>query len=237
MATVFRQTFDAAQKLLRKLPLLLVAGLFVTGCMSGGQLAFAPADGGLSRDQSNARKSTAAFDKGAVVLAAPSGFCFDPQMEQQIGEGGFAMLARCDRLRGRGRRLSPAALITATVGGPVTTESAADGTIAEMTPPSAQSLHQAAARARSDVQLLETRNDRQLPLVKLQMTPDDSLPGASGTHWRGVFVVDGHLVVVALYAPKGSPYLGDRGARLIREFGRASRTATQLNQGTTAKRF
>ncbi|MCG7625763.1 hypothetical protein [Epibacterium sp. Ofav1-8] len=204
--------------------LVLVAPLLLAGCMQGNRLAFAPPGEDISRPGSGrGRALTAVFGDGQLILAAPSGFCFDAQMEKHTATGGFALLADCARLSTFGRfRGAEGAMLTATV-----------GAVAANTPaPSAEALRAAFTTSRRTARVLETRSDRDLPLVKLHMD-GHSAEGASGTHWRGAFVVHGHLVSVALYAPDGSTYLGEKGARLIREFVRASRNATRLAETTT----
>ncbi|CUH79984.1 hypothetical protein TRM7557_02685 [Tritonibacter multivorans] len=201
--------------------------LVLACCMEGSQFAFAPDPSTANSGQRGGffgRANpvvTTAFDEGQLVLAAPNGFCFDSQMEQHTSKGGFALLARCDRMRGA-RRLGrgEGVIVTASIG----------SVAANTATPSATALHKAFTRARSDARLLEQREDAQIPLVKLHMQPDDTTPGASPTHWRGAFVQNSHMVAVALYAPAGSSYLGDRGAKLIRDFMRASRSATELAQ-------
>lgn len=204
---------------LRRCLLLLVLPLVLAGCMEGNRLAFAPPGQDIPHSgNGRGRALTAVFGDGQLILAAPSGFCFDAQMEQHTGSGGFALLARCERLGTFGRfRTGDGAMLTATVG----------AVAANTPPPSADALRSAFATSRSSARVLETRNDGGVPLVKLHLT-GHSAEGASGTHWRGAFVVHGHLVSIALYAPDGSGYLGESGARLIREFVRATRNATHL---------
>lgn len=213
---------------------LTIAGLMMplvlSSCMEGQTFAFAPESSTIKSGKRGGffgRTNpvvTTAFGEGQLVLAAPNGFCFDSQMEQHTAKGGFALLARCDRMRGA-RRLGrgEGVIVTASVG----------SVGANTATPSATALHKAFTRARSDARLLEQREDAQIPLVKLHMQPDTTTPGASPTHWRGAFVQNNHMVAVALYAPTGSSYLGDRGAKLIRDFMRASRSATELAQIST----
>lgn len=204
--------------------LALALPVMVAGCMEGNRLAFAPSDETASRPGlSRGRALTAVFGDGDLVLAAPSGFCFDAQMEEHTASGGFALMARCESLTALGRfRSGEGAMLTATV-----------GSVALDTPaPSAEALKAAFTSSRAAARVLETRGDRDMPLIKLYLD-GHSAQGASGTHWRGAFVVHGHLVSVALYAPEGSGYLGTKGARLMHEFMRASRNATQLAEVTT----
>lgn len=209
----------------------LILPLVLAGCMDANRLSFASrADGDARPGAGGSRPVTTSFDSAAghaqLVLAAPSGFCFDIQMEEHSPSGGFALLARCDSMRrfgaGFGRRSTArtkdSAILTATV-----------GQVATGTPtPSAEALVQSFAAAGNDIRLLETRNQDHLPLVKLHQVQGSRAPGASATHWRGVFVHDTHMVAVALYAPAGSSYLGEKGAKLIEDFMRASNHATEL---------
>jgi hypothetical protein len=204
---------------LPRLGLLLLVPLALAGCMEGNRLAFAPPGESVSRPvDSRGRSLTAVFGDGQLILAAPSGFCFDAEMEQHTGSGGFALLARCEKMGPIGRlRGKDGAMLTATVG----------AVSADTPAPSTEALRSAFTEARSAARVLETRGDGDIPLIKLHMA-SHSAKGASGTHWRGAFLVHGHLVSVALYAPEGSGYLGERGARLIREFVQATRNATLL---------
>ncbi|WP_420004804.1 hypothetical protein [Arenibacterium sp. LLYu02] len=225
--SVQNTVLKAVQKAVRlRLAALLVLPFMVAGCMEGNRLAFAPADElGPRSSLSRGRALTAVFGDGDLVLAAPSGFCFDAQMEKHTDTGGFALMAHCDSLSALGRfRSGEGAMLTATV-----------GSVALDTPaPSAEALQAAFTASRASARVLETRGDRDIPLIKLFLD-DHTAEGASGTHWRGAFVVHGHLVSVALYAPEGSGYLGEKGARLIREFMRASRNATQLAEESAPK--
>ncbi|NIZ14773.1 hypothetical protein HCZ87_15475 [Phaeobacter sp. HF9A] len=222
-AGAFARGRAALRQSLRRM-LICAAPLVLLGCMEGNRLSFAPPGEQASRPASmHGRALTAVFGEGRLILAAPSGFCFDAQMEQHTAKGGFALLARCDKVSAFGGfRKSEGALLTATV-----------GRVAENTPPpSAEALRSAFTKARKAARVLETRQTAEMPLLKLYLD-DHHAEGASGTHWRGAFVVRGHLVSVALYAPDGSAYLGDQGARLITEFMHATRNATQLAEATT----
>ena len=139
------------------------------------------------------------FGGGDVLLAAPDALiAFDRRSSQPDKDGGFALLAHCSRM-GRqnwfGARKS--AVLTASIGpakAAATAPQAAD--IAAMFP---------------DAKVLETREDQLLPLVKLEF-PGAVADSASPVHWRGAFVLDRHLVALALYAPEGSRALGSHGA-------------------------
>ncbi|WP_122072168.1 hypothetical protein [Pseudophaeobacter sp. EL27] len=159
-------------------------------------------------------KTQAQFAKGQVTLVAPQGHCIDATMLRQEATGGFALLPRCNLLHGTqlfGR--NRAAVITATIG-------PAQGAAA----PSTTELAQTAEGAR----LLYYDDKGLLPLVRLQWPGHSAMggSGASDEHWRGAFVVNNHLVVLALYAPEGSNLLGAAGAKLLTDMTRRSQKAS-----------
>lgn len=154
------------------------------------------------------------FAGGDVLLAAPESYCFDRRSSTADSGGGFALIAMCNRLDRRnwfGAR--KAAVLTASIG-PAAQEAAAPqaGDIMAMFP---------------EAKLLETRDDQLLPLVKLEFQGAVA-EGASPIHWRGAFVLDRHLIALALYAPEGSRALGSQGAALLNEVTHRSLEASAL---------
>lgn len=172
--------------------------------------------GGSPRLTAPAKTRTqASFAQGRVTLVAPSGHCIDTTMLRQETEGGFALLPRCNLLNGAqlfGR--NRAAVITATIGPARGSET-----------PSTTDLARTAAGAK----LLYYDDKGPLPLVRLHWPGHSAMggSGASDEQWRGAFVVNGHLVVLALYAPEGSDLLGPAGARLLTDMTRRSQKASQ----------
>lgn len=140
---------------------------------------------------------------GAVQLAAPADYCFDTSSSKLNAGGGFVLMAHCSRTHGNGwfaARNAP--VLTASVG-PADKRAVA---------PQATDI----AALFPHAKVLKTRNDQLLPLVLLE-APKSVAAGASPVHWRGAFVLDQHLVALALYAPKDSPALGPQGAALLNE--------------------
>lgn len=190
--------------------LLLSALLLLAGC--GGtshRLPFAAlAPDALSEDpaprnQTQPKGAVMPMAGGAVQLAAPENYCFDKASSKSDAHGGFALMAQCNR--GRGLRRFGArntAVLTASIG-PAKQQADAPQTtdIVAMFP-----------RAK----VLESRDDQLLPLVLLD-APQAIPAEASPVHWRGAFVLDQHLVALALYAPDGSRALGPQGAALLNE--------------------
>lgn len=197
---------------------IVLAALALAGCSPSPQgMPFA------SRTASQAPQAgvqVMSFGGGDVLLAAPDAYCFDRRSSQPDKDGGFALLAHCSRM-GRqnwfGTRKS--AVLTASIGpakAAATAPQAAD--IAAMFP---------------DAKVLETREDQLLPLVKLEF-PGAVADSASPVHWRGAFVLDRHLVALALYAPEGSRTLGSHGAALLNEMTHRTLEASTLPSLETA---
>lgn len=185
----------------------LVGLIGLAGCTqsSNSGFSFAAQSGQYDSDLAAAGKSRAEFANGSVILVAPPGHCIDTSMLRQDAEGGFALLPRCNLLQGSswfGR--NRAAVITATIG--------------KATNPGAPRTADI-ARTAQGAKLLYYDDKGVLPLVRLNW-PGHSTAGGSGAspeHWRGAFVLNDHLVLLALYAPEGSNLLGRVGADLLTE--------------------
>lgn len=154
------------------------------------------------------------FANGGVLLAAPESYCFDRRSSTPEDGGGFALIAHCSRLEGRGWfGARKAAVLTASIG-PARQDAPA---------PQASDIAAMFPGAR----LLESREDQLLPLVRLEF-PQAVAKGASPVHWRGAFVLDRHLIALALYAPEGSRALGSHGAALLNELTHRTLEASTL---------
>lgn len=202
--------------------LSLIAAAVLTACSPAteGSFSFSPRSDQTQTLSRLPALSQARFADGEVVLVAPPGHCVDPSMLRQEADGGFALLPRCNLLQGPswfGR--NRAALITATIG--PAKKSGAPSTID-------------LARTAAGAKLLYYDNNGMLPLVRLHWpghgaTGTGAASGASAEHWRGAFVLNDHLVVLALYAPEGSDLLGDPGAALLSEMTRLTLEASLID--------
>ncbi len=179
----------------------VLAALALAGCSPAPKsMSFAARDAGQAQSPLGQVMS---FAGGGVLLAAPESYCFDRRSSTADETGGFALMAPCSRLhRNRSFGSRNAAVLTASIG-PAEQDALAPqaADIVAMFP---------------GATLLETRNDQLLPLVRLEF-PEAVAEGASPVHWRGAFVLDRHLVALALYAPEGSRALGRQGAALLNE--------------------
>jgi hypothetical protein len=172
------------------------------------------------RKRPDAARAVMPFAGGRLHLVAPQGYCFDTESSRIEGQGGFALIAHCSRVRGAGwfgaRR---AAVITASIGPAIPNVAAPQASdIAAMFP---------------GARILETREDQLLPLVRLQ-APGPLVTGSSAQHWRGAFILDDHLVALALYAPDGSQALGHQGAALLNELTHRSLESSVQSQPVEA---
>lgn len=139
--------------------------------------------------------------RGAILVAAPPGYCVDRTALRDTEEGSFVLLASCHSLDpdADGPAALPA-ILTVTVSGEEPATPAPDA--AEL-----------AAAAPEPV--LDSRQRGSLALVHLAEDGDTVLPGGDPRHWRGTTGKGGRVVALALYAPSESPLAGDAGAGLM----------------------
>ena len=161
---------------------------------------------------SNALAIVAMAD-GAVALTPPLNYCIDKSSLKRQ----FALMARCDTLGAKANPDAPLALITATL---MPFDGGAEA-------PKAADL---AAALEPDT-ILQTKDTDGLALVQTQNAT--GLDGFSERHWRGVFVVNGVLVGLALYTPQNRPANDDSGAMILAAL--AKRTTAQTKAQTAAR--
>ncbi len=139
---------------------------------------------------------------GAVIVAGPGGYCIDPGTLQGHSDEGFAVIASCRILSGgRVGRDVPPVVITVAVG-------ANEGNEALPSP--------AMLAALSGTELLSGGLVDGFVAANLADGGREVLEDGDPRHWRGAFLLDGRLVGLALYAPKGSEMTGPAGRDLLR---------------------
>lgn len=145
--------------------------------------------------------------RGEVVVSATEGYCVDPETLNARGSGGFAMLASCRILSGNETGpVVPPVLITVTVG-----PKGSGGALPEA----------ATLAAISEAPLLEGGSGDGLVTARLGSGGQLVLDGGDPRYWRAAFAQNTRLVILALYAPDGSPLTGASGRSLLSEvFGR-----------------
>lgn len=150
--------------------------------------------------------------RGTVRLSAPEGYCIDPRSLRDR----FALLGRCDTLGVDGFfRDKDLAIITTSVS-PVSAGTA--------------NPDPSALTADTDAELEDTVQRDGIYLVRL-LGKTSAIEGVSETFWRTAFVLNDQLINLVLYAPPGSPALGNEGARVLQRAVNATRQATEQSSG------
>lgn len=139
---------------------------------------------------------------GKVVVQGPRGYCVDPATLRRGFGGGFALIAACNSLSGElsGADVEPV-VMTVQVQSGLTRKEA----------PSAATM----ARALAPERALEKVDGDALSLVHMAGGGDRGLPMGDPKYWRGAMMINGYLVGLAVYAPKGSALAGKKGKRMI----------------------
>ena len=188
--------------------------LFLAGCDEATSLPFAAESGAISDGNGGrARTAMVKLAGGEILLAAPDGYCIDRRSVRFGRKAGFAIVARCDTLGVRGF-FGAYDLAIITIATQPVVDSAALPTPAEV------------ARSAGTFKVLAQSSQNDVSLVRLGGGPS-RMEGVSDVHWRGAFLVNGHLLGVSLYAPENSPILRAEGAALLREMVVRTRRASQ----------
>ncbi|MCF3594924.1 hypothetical protein LZG00_13035 [Rhodobacteraceae bacterium LMO-12] len=139
---------------------------------------------------------------GKVVVQGPRGYCVDPATLRRGFAGGFALIASCNSLTGEfsGADVEPVVMTVQVQSG-----------LARKEAPTASAMASALAPERA----LERVDGDALSLVHMAGGGDKGLPTSDPKYWRGAMVINGYLVGLAVYAPKGSALAGKGGKRLI----------------------
>lgn len=221
--------------------LMLAGGIAVlmSGCMTetgNGQFGFvaakaaqtpAPARPAPRLAAARAPVSTAEIVRGKVVVHAPRGYCIDRRSMRRGFTGGFALIAACNSLTGdfSGADVEPVVMTVQVQPGLTRREL-----------PDAADL----AAAMQPAKALRQVNGDGLTLVHLDSGGDRGLRSGDPKHWRGAMVINGYLVGLALYAPKGNALAGRRGQALIHRLAEnlldASLGAASSGSAATPKR-
>lgn len=189
--------------------ILLTVCALIAGCTQIRNAEFLSSDG---PKPANAL-AVVVMEDGAVTLMPPSDYCIDKSSLKPR----FALMARCDTLGARTASDAPLVLITATL---VPLEES-------INVPTAADL----ATALEPNKILQQSDQDGLALVQTESAT--GLNGISERHWRGVFVVNGILVGLALYAPRDGSVSGEAGAAILT--GLAERTTAQTSARIKAR--
>ncbi len=193
----------------------------LSGCISplaGGAGASFASSGGDEGFDAPARKVRARAEmvRGAVVVQGPKGYCIDAKSLTSGGvSGGFALLASCESLLGRpAERPVLPALMTVSV-------------LPYSLKPVQPRAHEMAA-ALAPHRALDQINGDGLTVVHLATGGEALSPKVDPKHWRGAMVINGHMIGLAVYAPKGSDLSGKDGLDLLGKLAETLREASPL---------
>jgi len=216
-------------------PVLALGLVFAFGgCLSettGGELGFFT-DKAVSQSAGGVRATTQAREVkllkraelagGKVVVQGPRGYCVDPATLRRGFTGGFALIAACNSLSGEmtGADVEPVVMTVQVQSG-----------LARKDAPSAAAMAAALAPERA----IERVDGDALSLVHMASGGEKGLPTSDPKYWRGAMMVNGYLVGLAVYAPKGSAYAGKRGKRLILQLAENLREASPTKMYTPPK--
>ena len=162
------------------------------------------------------------FAGGDVIVGGPEGYCLDPKTVQNRPERGFALIASCNILSGGqlGPQV-PAIMVSVTIGPRGASEDV----------PSASAI----ART-TGARLLTDQSRDGLVLGQFEGGGDALAHSRDPRQWRGAFVMNGRLVGLALYAPKGSSFAEAQGAAVLtRTRDRIAELSAQTDRQVTQK--
>lgn len=168
--------------------ILLVAGMFLAGCVTTG--------GGL--------RSVALLD-GALIAAAPAGYCLAPGAGRRSGDGAVVLMGRCSATS-----TAEPAVLTLSVGpagsaGAMTAGGA--GLAAYFTSAEGRAALSREGRA-GDVVVLEAVGSGEAFLLHVR-------DRAVGDYWRAVTGIRGRLVTVSASRPDGEALAEGKGRALV----------------------
>lgn len=150
---------------------------------------------------------------GDVVIAGPKGYCLDRSSVVDKAGGAFALMASCHNLSGgKTGNLVDTAVLTVTI---LPKRLGASQ-------PSSQDL------AVKGVKVFEHIDGDGLSLVHLAKGGNLLSKSLDEKYWRGGMLINGHIVGLAVYAPKNSKLAGRSGQRLAIDLAEKLRTVSPV---------
>ena len=196
---------DLNKRQARNVGLVLLCCASLSACVSDEGFSFAPKSDAAPEDAQTrvavSKSTQVTLARGAVTLVAPKGFCIDETSVSSGLRGSSAILAKCSSLDGKGAG-DDTAVMSAQI-------SARRGSAAAA--PTGQDLINAALPRRT----LQSKQKGNLALVQIATNGDNVFSAADPIHWRAATELDTRLVLLGLFAPKGSEITSDQGADLL----------------------
>lgn len=189
----------------RRLGLALVCCASLSACVGGEGFSFAPngaaAPESSQADRAYAKSTQVTLARGAVKVKAPEGFCIDQASVSSGLRRSSAILAKCSSLDGKGAGEDTAVMSVQISARRGSTTAA----------PSGQDLINATRPRRT----LQSKQKGDLALIQIATGGDEVFSAADPVHWRGATALDTRLLLLGLFAPKGSEMTSDEGAELL----------------------
>ncbi len=138
---------------------------------------------------------------GDIVIAPPQGYCIQKETLLSRATGGFALLASCETITGyvSGYDVDPMVLTITAV-----------PRRSDAPEPDAEEI----AAALGDRKVLRRLHGDGLTIVQVMAT-ESLTPEDDPRHWRAMMVLNGKMVGLALYGPKGSAMSGEKGLTML----------------------
>ncbi|MDF1857228.1 hypothetical protein [Pseudooceanicola sp.] len=158
---------------------------------------------------------------GDILITGPEGYCVDARSLRNRASGGFALLASCYVMSGGTDGLPVTPVIMTVSAAP---EDKLHGV------PDADSM----AEAFDPAKVLTSRNVQGVTLLQLDQGGDATLKDADPKHWRGALALNGYIVGLAVYGPKGSYTSEEGGGALVIELAQTLRAADRRHKAALA---
>lgn len=196
-----------------KISVALLSAALLAGCDTTGNA------GGLAFLETQSAsptpiKDTARLANGQVTVSGPDGYCIDTSTLRRTSACGFAAIASCNILsKGKTGPVVEPVLVTVTVGRATSDTPGLDDLASAL-----------------GTELTQTRELSAVTAGRFANGGQSAFQNSDPRHWRGTIVLGNRIVGLALYAPKGSPFLGAQGASFLNTVSSRIRAKSQASQ-------
>lgn len=200
-------------RLLRSFLLILPLAACLSEETGTGGLSFlSPADQARPAEAEVLRRVS--LFGGDVVVEGPDGYCIDQQSLKKRSNGSFVLIASCESLSGR---------IGAEVAHAVVTVSILPRRLNAEIPTTADIL-----ASSPSTRVLAAEDGDGISLIQFASGGDRLLPEGDPRFWRAGMLINGHVVGLAVYGPKGSSLSGPAGRRMLIDLAETMLTLSPL---------
>lgn len=200
----------------KRLAVVGVAALVLTGCESLPVMSFAPPD--VSRPEAEARVAAKEIMlTGGVRVRAPSGKCVDTERVRQSAEAATVVMANCSNLGGREDvgASNPGIIFVTLVPG-------SHGAISDL---AAQLRSDPGLLARSgraaDVEVISVKASSVAVYANVDDKSGGGPDGVSSLHWKAALNVADRAAIISVFGGEGSPLPNGAGEALARDVAQA----------------